>query len=187
VHEIGHALIALAYGIPVRIVSIRPNATRLGLTTTGVASGDPGAIEYGLARLRVGVGGMLAEIEAGLGQGGGSGDDVGNATRLAAHLVGTHGLGRGNRFLDPSALGGGGPARSQPAVSEWLLAQVDEDAAGLLQEAAEDVRALLAEIGQPALVALGERLIARETLDGAEFEVAACDLLGAIPTLGVPR
>jgi cell division protease FtsH len=187
VHEVGHALTALAYGIPVRLLSVRPNATRLGLTSTSNPSDDPGTTEEGSARLRICLGGMLAEIEAGLGQGGGSGADLASATQLAAHLVGAHGLGRRVGYFDPSALGGPSAARSHPAVSEWLLARVDQDAADLLQVAAGDVRALLADIGGQELLALGERLAEQETLDGREFEAAVHDMLGRIPALPAAR
>ena len=188
VHEIGHALVALAYGIPVRIVSCRQGTSYLGVTAAGWASMEPESVEQGLARLRIGLAGALAEVEAGLGQGGGSENDVAIATRVASQLVASHGLGAGGRIFDPTALGGvTGPPRSAPAVSEWLLSQVDEDAATLLQEAAGDVRALLGEIGGPALLALGEHLAERETLDGRELEEAVRDLVGELPNAGAPR
>jgi len=189
VHEIGHALVALAYGIPVRIVSCRQGTSNFGVTAVGSGSGEPeGVTQGGLARLRIGLAGALAEVEAGLGQGGGSENDVAIATRVASQLVVSHGLGEGGRIFDPSALGGvTGPARSAPAVSEWLLSQVDEDAASLVEEAAEDVRALLAEIGGPALLALGELLAERETFDGYELELEARNVLGAITSSRAPQ
>ncbi len=188
VHEIGHALVARAYGIPVRIVSCRQGTSTFGVTAVGSGSGEPESVAQGLARLRIGLAGALAEVEVGLGQGGGSENDVAIATRVASQLVVSQGLGEGGRIFDPSALGGvTGPARSVPAVSEWLLSQTDADAVSLVQEAADDVRALLGEIGGPALLALGELLAERETLDGYELEHATRDLLGVILPSRAPQ
>lgn len=179
VHEIGHALLALRHGIPVRLVSCRQGASFLGVTSTGEGSDGPETIAEGLARLRIGLAGMLAEVEAGLGQGGGAQRDVFAATRVASDLV-SYGVGKSGLIFEPHALGGsGGPSRSLPAVSEWLLAQVDADAAALLAEAASDVRAYLAEVGGETLLELGRLLVERETLDGRELEEAICGLAAA--------
>lgn len=178
VHEIGHALAALAYGIPIRIVSCRRGYAALGVTGTVRGEHGPERLADGLAQLRIGLAGALAEIEAGLGQGGGESGDVAMATRRACELVVSHGLTTGGRVFDPTALGGmTGPSRSAPAVSEWLLAQVDRDAASLLERAARDVRALLGQIGREAILSLAERLVERETMDGVEFENAVREVL----------
>lgn len=174
VHEIGHALVALHYGIPVRVVSCRQGTSSFGVMAAGDAPDGSRTIEESLAHLRISLGGMLAETQAELGQGGGSGNDVLSATRIASDLVASHGARASGRIFDPTALGGvSGPARSMPAVSEWLLSRVDADAAALLEEAAEDVRTLLAGFGGETLVSLGELLAEQETLDGRELEEAA--------------
>jgi ATP-dependent Zn protease len=176
VHEIGHALLALRHGVAVRLVSCRQGATFLGVTTTGEDRGGPETIAQGLARLRIGLAGMLAEVEAGLGQGGGAQGDVFAATRIASGLV-SYGVGASGLIFEPHALGDNdGPSRSLPAVSEWLLSRVDADAVALIEEAASDVRSYLAEIGGEALLQLGQLLVERETLDGRELEeaIGAC-------------
>jgi ATP-dependent Zn protease len=181
VHEIGHALLARRHGVAVRLVSCRQGATFLGVTTTGEDRDGADTIAQGLARLRIGLAGMLAEIEAGLGQGGGAQGDVFAATRVASDLV-SYGVGASGLIFEPHALGGnGGPSRSLPAVSEWLLSRVDAEAAALLEEAASDVRSYLAEIGGEALLLLGQLLVERETLDGRELEEAVRELIGEIP------
>lgn len=79
-----------------------------------------------------------------------------------------------------------GSPRSMPAVSEWLLSQVDTDASSLIAEAADDVRSLLAEIGGPAILSLAERLAERETFDGIELEQAIQEVLGELPAGWLP-
>lgn len=177
VHEIGHALVALRHGLPVRLVSCRQGTSFLGITFAGEEQDGPETIAQGLAGLRIGLAGMLAEVEAGLGQGGGAQTDVAIATRVASDLV-SYGVGASGLIFEPHALGGnGGHSRSLPAVSEWLLSQVDADAAALLEEAAADVRTYLAEIGGETLLALGRFLVERETLDGRELEEAVSELV----------
>jgi cell division protease FtsH len=174
VHEVGHALAALSFGVPVRLVSVRAGKGFGGRTITGEPSRASGTVAEQQAHLRVGFGGMVAEQIAGVGEGTGNGSDTATNTRRALMLVEQNGLGRAGAF---NPMGAVAPP-IQRALSEELLADLDRGAVELLSDAHADTERALAEIGHGPILELARLLVEHETLLGPQFEQAAKEVAG---------
>ena len=168
VHEVGHALVAHALGIPVRAVCVRSRGDARGVVATGLPADDQ-CLDTQLAQLRVAYGGMAAEQVAGLGHGVGYGSDTARATHLATLLVTREGAGRRLAGFNPDGLSCR-HSWQQTEPSELVARRRDLDIADLLAEASTDAQSLLAAAGAPAIVALAEELIEVGTLHGKALE-----------------
>ena len=175
VHEAGHALVACSVPAsdPVHKVSIiprglaggyvlqRPEADRFLMTRSELE-----------ARIKVALGGTIAEEQL-LGEiSTGATGDLRTANELAARMVkeyGMSGLGRvflshtdGDGFL-PDFGGDGGPA-----CSEQTSREVDLEVRRILDACLHEVKDVLAR-GRGALEAVAARLMDREVIDGPEL------------------
>ncbi len=173
VHEAGHALVACAIenSDPVHKVSIiprglaggyvlqRPDMDRMLMTR--------GELE---ARIKVALGGTIAE-ELQLGEiSTGATSDLNTANRLATQMVREYGMSRlgriylsegGNGFLP-------GMTGESRAHSEQTAREVDLEVRDIIQNCLHQVRTIL-DAGRPALDAVAQRLIEKEVLDDLEL------------------
>jgi cell division protease FtsH len=173
VHEAGHALVACAVenSDPVHKVSIiprglaggyvlqRPEMDRMLMTR--------GELE---ARIKVALGGtiaeelMLAEISTG------ATSDLNTANRLATQMVREYGMSRlGRIYLSASSsaflAGADGETR---AHSEQTAREVDLEVRGIIDSCLQEVRTIL-DKGRVALNAVAQRLIEKEVLEDREL------------------
>jgi cell division protease FtsH len=173
VHEAGHALVACAVenSDPVHKVSIiprglaggyvlqRPEMDRMLMTR--------GELE---ARIKVALGGtiaeelMLADISTG------ATSDLSTANRLATQMVREYGMSRlGRIYLATQEAaflpGGGGESK---AHSEQTAREVDLEVRDIIQGCLQQVRVILAD-GKEALEAVAQALIEKEVLDDLEL------------------
>jgi cell division protease FtsH len=174
-HEAGHALVAcsLPTGDPVHKVTIIPR----GIGALGYMLQRPDDDRYMHtkteieARIKVSLGGTLAEeiIYGDIANGATS--DLNNANRLARLMVTQFGMSRlgrifvretsENPFLAGSSFGTG------MGCSEQMAREIDAEIKKIIEDSVDEVRDLLAA-RRDALVALANRLIEKETIDGAE-------------------
>ena len=166
VHEVGHALVALEYDVPLTLVTVRPGVTAAGRVLTAQNVQD---VAQAKAQLRLSLGGTAAERLVGLQTGIGNSSDTAHATQIALALVDLNGIGPRAGVFNPRVCGGMRP------VSEEILGRLDEDALDLLNDARADVDEILGRVGCPSLVRLAELLIERETMLGHEFADAAAE------------
>jgi cell division protease FtsH len=179
-HEAGHAIVGMVTPIadPVRKVSIIPRAMSLGVT---IASPDAERTnydeEYLLSRIRVALGGRVAEEIVYGSISAGAESDIQQLTGIARQMVGRWGM---SPKIGPVAVI---PSDSQgpllPGVSEVSPATqevIDQEVRRIVDEAHAEVTRLLTE-HRDKLESLTERLMERETLDMDEAYEAA----------GVPR
>ncbi|HKB03778.1 MAG TPA: ATP-dependent zinc metalloprotease FtsH [Gemmataceae bacterium] len=173
VHEAGHALVACAveHSDPVHKVSIiprglaggyvlqRPEMDRMLMTR--------GELE---ARIKVALGGTIAEEIALHEISTGATSDLNTANRLATQMVREYGMSRLGRiylsaptaaFLPPAD----GDARGH---SEHTAREVDLEVRAIIQTCLDEVRSILEE-GRTALDAVAQRLIEKEVLDDLEL------------------
>jgi len=174
VHEAGHALVACAveHSDPVHKVSIiprglaggyvlqRPEIDRMLMTR--------GELE---ARIKVALGGTIAE-EIMLGEiSTGATSDLNTANRLATQMVREYGMSRLGRvyLTDGHAAflpaNGGLDSRGH---SEQTAREVDLEVRAIIQTCLDEVRSVLDE-GRTALHAVAQRLIDKEVLDDLEL------------------
>jgi cell division protease FtsH len=179
-HELGHALVAAALPDtdPVHKISIIPR----GVGALGYTLQMPGEDRYLITQselhrqIQVLLGGILAEELIFHETSTGAQNDLERATRIARSMVKQFGMSRLGRvsyqgqntslFL---AASGAMAAPSEREYSEQVAHDIDCEVSRLIDEAAEEVRALLAQ-RRPALDALAKVLMEREVLDGEQFQ-----------------
>ena len=178
-HESGHALVGMLTpgADPVRKVSIIPRGQALGVTLS-----TPEVDRYGysrhelVARIKVALGGRVAEQVVYGDTTTGAESDIQNLTRIARGMVARWGM---SEELGPLAIADGpqdgfllpGSTPASPATLE----RVDEETRRIVEEAEDEVTGLLArERGR--LDALARALLEQETLDQADaYRIAGVD------------
>ena len=170
-HESGHALVGMLTpgADPVRKISIIPRGQALGVTLS-----TPETDRYGysrdelVARIKVALGGRVAEQVVYGDTTTGAESDIQNLTRIARGMVARWGM---SENLGPLAIADGpqdgfllpGSTPASPATLE----RVDEETRGIV-EAAEVEVAVLLERERGRLDELAHALLERETLDQAD-------------------
>jgi cell division protease FtsH len=182
-HESGHALVGILTpgADPVRKVSIIPRGQALGVT---LSTPETDRYSYGrrelIARIKVALGGRVAEQLVFGDVTTGAESDIQNLTKIARGMVARWGM---SREIGPMAVTEGpqdglllpGASPASPATQQ----RVDEETRRIIDEAEEEVTDLI-ERERPRLDALAQALLERETLDQAD----AYRLAGAeVPTL----
>ena len=175
-HEAGHALVGmLTEGAdPVRKVSIIPRGQALGVTLSTPESDRYGYGRHELvARIKVALGGRVAEQVVYGDTTTGAESDIQSLTRIARGMVARWGM---SDELGPLAVADGsqdgmllpGSAPASPAT----LQRVDEETRRIVDEAEDEVIALL-ERERARLDGLARALLERETLDQTDAYRAA--------------
>jgi cell division protease FtsH len=185
-HESGHAIVGMLTpgADPVRKVSIIPRTMSLGVTISSPDSERTNYdVDYLTGRIRVALGGRVAEEIVYGSISAGAESDIQQLTGIARQMVGRWGM---SEAIGPIAVI---PSDAQgpllPGVSEVSEATqelIDREVRRLVEEAYETVRRLLSD-NRDKLDSLTERLIEAETLDMDDAYAAA----GLVPPRGTPE
>jgi cell division protease FtsH len=175
-HEAGHALVGMltAEADPVRKVSIIPRGMALGVT---LSTPDSDRVSYSLpdlqAKIRVALGGRVAEEIVFGTITTGAESDIQQLTQIARQMVGRWGM---SEKVGPIAvLPADGQGPWLPGVSETSADTqrvVDEEVHDLVQTAHAEVTGLLSE-HREQLNGLAQALLKAETLDAPDAYAAA--------------
>ncbi len=174
-HEAGHAIVGMLTpgADPVRKVSIIPRGIALGVT---LSAPDADRFSYDrsylLAKIKVALGGRVAEELVFDEVTTGAQNDIKQATELARNMVGLWGMsdvvGPVAVITEDSGLGIPGASEISPVTQQL----VDEEVRHLIETAHEEVTKLLgADVEK--LDALAQALLAQETLEQDEAYAAA--------------
>ncbi|WP_028058428.1 AAA family ATPase [Candidatus Solirubrobacter pratensis] len=172
IHEVGHALAACIFGVPMRLITVQPGKKSLGRVMTAEVEDHIATVEEMEDHIRVSLGSLAAEEVTGHPTLLGARGDVAQANQMAARLVDSlysgrrTGLFHSGQAGDYRASGGGGVFSN---VSDDSKRCSDLDIRELLDDALADVRAALANVGEGYLRAIAEEVNTRVTLTGAEF------------------
>jgi cell division protease FtsH len=170
-HESGHALVGMITpgADPVRKVSIIPRGQALGVTlSTPETDRYSYTREELTAKIKVALGGRVAEQLVYGDVTTGAESDIQNLTKIARGMVGRWGM---SKEIGPMAIAEGpqdgfllpGAPPASPATQQ----RVDEEARRIIDEAEDEVSSLL-ERERHRLDALAQALLERETLDQAD-------------------
>jgi cell division protease FtsH len=175
-HEGGHAIVGMLTpgADPVRKVSIIPRGQALGVT---LSAPDADVFNYSESYLRgkikVAVGGRVAEEVAFGTITTGAESDIQQATMLARGMVGRWGMSEAVGFVAVEAMDGQSPfLPGASPVSEATQQLIDAEVRRIIEEAHDEVRSLL-ERERDKLDSLAEALLTEETLDEADAYRAA--------------
>ena len=174
-HESGHALVGMLTpgADPVRKVSIIPRGMALGVT---LSTPDSDRVSYSLeelqAKIKVALGGRVAEEVIYSTITTGAESDIQQLTQIARQMVGRWGM---SEAIGPVAvLGEEGQGMLLPGVSETSQEThrlVDEEVRALVERFHQEVTQLLEE-HREQLESLAHALLAAETLDGPDAYAA---------------
>jgi cell division protease FtsH len=186
-HESGHALVGMLTpgADPVRKVSIIPRGPALGVTLSAPeADRFSYDREYLIGRIKVSLGGRVAENLVYGETTTGAESDIEQLTGIARQMVGRWGMSDAIGPVSVIARDGQGPLLPGSAeVSPETQRLIDEEVRRLVERCETEVEELLGE-NRPRLDALVRALLEKETLDQAEaYEVAG---VGAPPAEPVP-
>jgi len=175
-HESGHALVGMLTpgADPVRKVSIIPRGMALGVT---LSTPDSDRVSYSLeeleAKIKVALGGRVAEEVVYGTISTGAESDIQQLTAIARQMVGRWGM---STALGPVAVvadDGQGPfLPGVSETSEHTHRLVDEEVQRLVEGAHEEVTKLLSD-HREQLESLAQALLDKETLDAPEAYAAA--------------
>ncbi len=175
-HESGHALVGmLTTGAdPVRKVSIIPRGMALGVT---LSSPDTDRVSYSLeelnAKIRVALGGRVAEEVVYGTITTGAESDIQQLTQIARHMVGRWGM---STAIGPIAViadeGQGMFLPGASETSEHTQRVIDDEVRAIVDSAHQEVTQLLEE-HRAQLESLAQALLKAETLDAPEAYAAA--------------
>jgi cell division protease FtsH len=182
-HESGHALVGMLTpgADPVRKVSIIPRGQALGVT---LSTPETDRYSYGreelIAKIKVALGGRVAEQTVYGDVTTGAESDIQNLTRIARGMVARWGM---SEEIGPVAIADGSQdgflLPGAPPVSPSMQERVDDETRRIVDEAEDEVTDLL-ERERHRLDALAEALLERETLDQEDaYRLAGAEL----PTL----
>ncbi len=175
-HEGGHAVVGMLTpgADPVRKVSIIPRGQALGVT---LSTPDDDRVNYSeqelRAKIRVSVGGRVAEELVFGDATTGAESDIQQVTRIARGMVERWGMSEKVGFLTVMPQNGQSPLLpgAEP-VSEATQELIDAEVRRIVDEEIEAVEELLAD-NRERLDSLAEALLERETLDEADAYAAA--------------
>jgi cell division protease FtsH len=174
-HEGGHALVGMLTTLadPVRKVTIIPRGRALGVTLSAPdADKFNYRREYLLTKIRVALGGRVAE-ELVFGEiTTGAESDIEQLTEIARQMVGRWGMSERIGAVSVLPADGAGPFPGASGVSPDTQREVDREVRRLVDEAHAEVTALVQE-NRDRLDALAQALLEHETLDERDAYAAA--------------
>jgi cell division protease FtsH len=174
-HEGGHAIVGMVTpgADPVRKVSIIPRGQALGVTLATPEDDRFNLSEGELrAKIRVALGGRVAEELVFGDTTTGAESDIQHVTRIARGMVARWGMSEEVGFMNVGAPEGGILMPGVEPASSATLELVDGEVRRIVEEEHQRTRQLL-EINRERLDALVEALLERETLDQADAYAAA--------------
>lgn len=185
VHESGHAIMALVFGIPLRLITVQPGKKSLGRTITAQVKEHIGTFDEMVSDMRVGVGSVAAEKIADLPLGIGSTGDITQVNTIATRLVDDlHGGMQTGMFSPKSVAGvrtgsmGGG---ANPSISDEAIKGSDADVKHLLEEVERDSERVMDAIEFDNVWAISNAVNEMTTLTGVQFKELFTRITGHEP------
>lgn len=172
IHEAGHAIMALIFDIPLRLVTVQPGKKALGRTIFAEVREHIGTLDEMVSQMRVGIGSIVAERVCAIPPLVGSTGDIKMVNRIATELVDNLYEGDRTKLFHPRAVAAarcGRNGSANPAVSAESIRDSDLDVQDLLEDTFHDALEVMATIGPNTLWDIARELSDRVTLTGDEF------------------
>lgn len=186
VHECGHAISALIFGRPLRLITVQPGKKSFGRVMTDEIQQYVSPISSYYDAIRVSLGSICAEQTAGLDPLVGATGDIAKASSHAAFLVDELGVGLAG-LMNPRAVERGrGYSRVNPEVSNETVFKADAAAESLLSTLRREVQSAINNVGKDSLWKIANAVNERVTMTGAEFEKLFLDVTGHDPSYYLP-
>lgn len=180
VHEVGHALMALVYDIPLRLITVQPGKKSLGRTITAEVQEHIGTIDEMICDMQVGIGSIAAEQEAGLPAGIGTEGDIDKINGIAARLVENLNAGKCANLFKVKAVAAVRTDRmsaTSPNVGASSVMASDQDVRELLEDVLDTGQKVMAAIGHDNLWTISNAVNEAVTMTGTQFRELVEDVL----------
>lgn len=181
IHEVGHAVAAIAFGIPFRLITVQPGKNRLGCVITAEPREHVGSMDEYEGHMRVSFGSIAAEQVAGVPASVGATGDLAMATSMASYLVDNLYAGKRLGLLVYRTIGS---CRNEHglsigrAVSERTIEDGDMDVRDLLAKTHEEAIEVMEAVGKDNLWKLARVVTDTVTMTGEEFRNAVDEIVG---------
>jgi cell division protease FtsH len=172
IHEIGHAVVAMAYGVKVRLITVQPGKKSLGRTMIDELMEYIATKDEIVDWIRCGAGGIAAERAAGIPELIGCTGDIVQINQNVQRLIDKMGYGETTRLFNVSeynrenARGFGG---AKPSVSEQMVLQSDLECKALVDQIEREANAVMEAVGEDDLWTMATALNESITMTGSEF------------------
>lgn len=168
IHELGHALVAQAANLPVRLITIQPGADSLGRTFISYKSDKVVTIQEQLHQIATNLGSVAAEKFMDQQPLTGSGQDLLTASEIAVKLVDTGHVNDGytpfniRAFVDRHRHAG-------DAISEDIKNEYDARVRDILGKAEQYATDAIQKVGRSKINSLADQLVRDRTWTGKRF------------------
>lgn len=172
VHECGHALMACAYDIPLRLITIHPGKKSLGRVMTIELNEHIATVDELRSLARICVGSMEAEKVVGLPAHMGTKGDIKELNTICHQLVDELDEGERSGAVNPSTMGENRNHLSTtiPNVSLPVIENLDLDYCSLMQTLREEGRQTMEAFGPDVIKEMARIVCAKTTMTGVEFQ-----------------
>lgn len=189
VHEVGHAIMALVFDIPLRLITVQPGKKSLGRTITAQVKEYIGTFDEMVSDMRVGVGSIAAERVADLPTGIGSSGDISQVNVIAARLVDDLHGGMQTGIFRPQSVASirGGHAGATPSISSAFIESSDADVKHILDSVEKDAERVMDSIGYDHVWDISNTVNERVTLTGNQFRELFEEITGRPPHYYRPK
>jgi cell division protease FtsH len=181
IHESGHALAALVYGIPLRLITVQPGKKSLGRCMTAEMEDHIATVKEMEDHILVSLGSICAEEVAGIPAMLGSAGDIEGANSLAAKLVDRMETGKHTALFNVTAVSstrGTMQKPCMPSTSEKAIEGSDEDVFAILKQTRARALAVMERIGKKHIRKIARSLNDEVTMTGAQFAELVREVTG---------
>lgn len=179
IHECGHAISALTYGVPLRLITVQPGKRALGRVMVDDLKEYIGTIPETINYMKMVLGGAAGERTAGLDPMTGTTSDIARLNATAEFLINQLNAGERTGIFSMAALNRqAGYAMMTPQVSEASVIDADADLKELIEEVERQAYYALDRVGKENLWKIAAEVNERVTLTGNEFRelfIAVCE------------
>lgn len=171
IHETGHAIMALIYGIPLRLITVQPGKKSLGRVITAEVDEHIATLDEMISQIRVAVGSIVAEKVAGIPANTGTTGDTSTISTMATRLVDRMYAGTRTGLLNPVAIADSRTGRTdmQPSISTDVIDGSDLDVKDIVDDVYASALAAMQTVGKEDLVAISTVVNEKVTLTGKQF------------------
>ena len=171
VHEAGHALVAMAWEIPLLLVTVRAGATNSGKVMTQPREEHKATLSEHEASVRIALASRAAEKLVGIEPTDSANSDLTKATGAAEHVANGMGFGP-TGSLQVNVITSHRTER--PSLDPEIIARLDKAVQEVMARAEAEVEVLFKKVGKKRMLALAEALIEQPSSTGKEFTELTC-------------
>lgn len=180
IHEAGHAIAALIYGVPLRLITVQPGKKSLGRVITAEVDEHIATLDEMMSQIRVGIGSIVAEQVADIPANTGTAGDTASISTMAARLVDRMYAGHRTGLINPIALADSRTGRTdmQPSISTDVIDNSDLDIKDIIESIYRSTSGAMHNVGKDNLIKIAKVVNRDITLTGKQFEDLFLEVTG---------